>query len=111
MSKRPARPNENEAASRLSALGNATRLRLFRLLVKAGPEGLNVGDLQRLLAIPASTLAHHLSALTRADLVLQQRHGREVLCLANYDSMNALVAFLTDACCSGVRLTADSNAA
>ena len=94
--------DEEQAALRLSALGNPTRLRLFRLLVRAGPKGLNVGDLQRLLGVPGSTLAHHIAALVKADLLLQERRGREVICAANYGVMNGLVAYLTEQCCAGV---------
>ncbi len=103
--------NEEQAARRLAALGNRTRLRLFKLLVKAGPGGLNVGDLQRHLEVPASTLAHHLATLARADLVLQSRQGREIISTANYQSMNALTAYLTDQCCVGVALESTSDAA
>lgn len=97
--------DEDQAAERLAALGNRTRLRLYRLLVRAGEDGLNVGELQRLLDVPASTLAHHLGALARAGLVLQERRGREVVSRADYATMNALVGYLTDQCCQGVRLT------
>ena len=94
--------NENRAALCLSALGNPTRIRLYRLLVRAGGRGLNVGDLQRLLAMPASTLAHHVAALVKAGLVDQERRGREVICFANYETMNRIVGYLTEACCAGV---------
>lgn len=94
--------NENRAALCLSALGNPTRIRLYRLLVRAGGRGLNVGDLQRLLAVPASTLAHHVAALVKAGLVDQERRGREVICFANYETMNRIVGYLTEACCAGV---------
>lgn len=93
-----------QAAAELAALGNVTRLRVFRLLVQAGHEGLNVSDLQRLLQQPASTLAHHLAKLTQAELVIQQRQGREVICTANYAKMNGLLGYLTAQCCSGVSL-------
>ncbi|MFQ5937166.1 MAG: ArsR/SmtB family transcription factor [Acidiferrobacterales bacterium] len=102
------RPTENQAAQELAALGNATRLRLFKLLVRAGQDGLNIGDLQRLLDMPASTLAHHLSMLARADLVRQERRGREVICTANYEVVNGLVAYLKDQCCTGVRVRSDA---
>jgi DNA-binding transcriptional ArsR family regulator len=98
-------------AERLEALGNRTRLRLFRLLVRAGEDGLNVGTLQRLLKIPASTLAHHLAILTRAGLVIQKRQGREVISWADYDAINGLVAYLTEECCAGVPAEDESTAA
>jgi DNA-binding transcriptional ArsR family regulator len=100
--------NEQTAAECLGALGNRTRLRLFRLLVRAGADGLNVGEAQRHLDVPASTLAHHFAALTRAGLVVQERRGREVVSRANFDAMHALVGFLTEACCSGLRVD-DAN--
>jgi DNA-binding transcriptional ArsR family regulator len=102
---------EQHAADGLAALGNRTRLRLYRLLVRAGDDGLNVGDLQRLLEVPASTLAHHLAMLARAGLVAQERRGREVVSRADYPAMRALVAYLTEQCCSGVRLQEDDEAA
>jgi len=105
------RPNEKQAARELGALGSPTRLRVFKLLVKAGPDGLNVGDLQRVTGVPASTLAHHLSTLASASLVQQQRRGREVISTANFPAMHALVAYLTDQCCEGVRLESEENAA
>jgi DNA-binding transcriptional ArsR family regulator len=108
---RATRAGEAQIATQLAALGNATRLRAYRLLVKAGPEGLNIGLLQSLLDIPASTLAHHLGVLARAEIVRQERQGREVLCYANYETMHALVAYLTEACCAGISLTRDADAA
>lgn len=102
---------EARAAQGLAALGNRHRLRLFKILVRAGPQGLNISDLQRLLDMPASTLAHHLSMLARAELILQKRHGREVMCTANYQVVNGLVAYLKDQCCTGVTRTRESDAA
>lgn len=99
------------AAQGLAALGNSTRLELFRLLVQAGPGGLNIGELQRLLDQPASTLAHHLNKLADAGLVAQQRQGREVICTAAYERMDDLLAFLTDQCCSGVPVNRARRAA
>jgi DNA-binding transcriptional ArsR family regulator len=105
------RPTEKQAAQELGALGSPTRLRVFKLLVKAGPDGLNVGDLQRVTGVPASTLAHHLSTLARAGLVQQERRGREIISKANFMSMHALVSYLTDQCCEGVRLESEEDAA
>lgn len=91
---------ERHAADQLGALGNETRLRLFRQLVRAGPEGLNVGTLQTRLAIPASTLAHHLGTLVSAGLVRQSRHGREIRSALDYEAMDNLIGYLTEACCA-----------
>lgn len=102
---------EDQVADGLAALGNRTRMRLFRLLVRAGEDGLNVGTLKRRLEIPASTLTHHLATLTRAGLVIQERQGREVISSADYDAINRLVAYLTEECCTGVPAEDESNAA
>ena len=93
--------NESDAAKSLSALGHEARLSVFRLLVKAGDNGLNVGEIGVHLSIPASTLAHHLSALVDAGLVRQERFGREIRNYANYDDVSELVDFLTKECCVG----------
>lgn len=92
-------PQLLESAQALESLGNPTRLSIFRLLVRAGPEGLPVGEIQRRLAIPASTLSHHLSHLVQNDLLEQQREGRVLRCLPNFARMNQLLTFLTDECC------------
>jgi ArsR family transcriptional regulator, arsenate/arsenite/antimonite-responsive transcriptional repressor len=102
---------EDEAVAGLSALGSAPRLRLFRLLVRAGETRATATDLGRLLEMPASTLAHHLAALTRAGLVRQARRGREVICTAEYARVAALSAYLTEACCAGLTLETACGAA
>jgi DNA-binding transcriptional ArsR family regulator len=99
---------ENQAADGLSALGNRTRLRLFRLLVKAGDVGMNVGDIQGLIEVPASTLAHHLATLARSGLVLQERHGREIVSRVDYAAMRGLIGYLTEECCAGIDASADA---
>lgn len=92
----------DSAASCLAELGNPTRLAIFRLLVQAGPEGAVVGDVQRHLDIPGSTLSHHLSHLARAGLIEQQRDGRSLWCIARHTVMDDLIEFLTDECCAGL---------
>ena len=94
--------NESNAAKALSALGHEARLSVFRLLVKAGEGGLNVGEIGQHLVMPPSTLAHHLSALVDAGLVRQERFGREIRNTAEYDEVNELVEFLTRECCAGL---------
>ena len=79
-----------------------TRLRLYRLLVRAGPQGLNVGVLRGLIEIPASTLAHHLTFLVRAGLIVQEQRGREIVSRVDYAAMSGLMAFLTSECCAGI---------
>ena len=93
--------NEAKAAKCLAELGSPTRLAVFRLLVKAGPEGLVVGDLQRRLKIPASTLSHHIARLAWAGLVNQRRDGRRLICSTRDGLITALVDFLTAECCTG----------
>jgi len=92
---------EELAAGSLAALGNPTRLRLYRLLVRTGPGGLPVGELVRTLGTPASTLAHHLACLTRAGLVDQEQRGREVRSRPDFAAMAQLMDFLTAECCTG----------
>lgn len=99
-----------ETALALAALGHEVRLELFRLLVRAGHDGLKVGDIGAHLKRPPSTLAHHLSTLVAAGLVVQERRGREIINRANFDVMNRTVAFLTDQCCAGVHLVRDGAA-
>ena len=91
---------EERAAASLGALGNPTRLRLYRLLVRSGPAGLPVGTIVRTLGTPASTLAHHLACLTRAGLVEQEQRGREVRSRPDFPAMAELMDFLTAECCA-----------
>jgi DNA-binding transcriptional ArsR family regulator len=104
-----------DAASRLEALGNATRLRIYRTLVKAGDPGMPVGKLQSRLGVPASTLSHHIKTLLIVGLITQQRDATTLYCRANYAVMRGLVGFLVDECCSesdctSIRKRADSAA-
>jgi DNA-binding transcriptional ArsR family regulator len=90
----------DDAASRLEALGNPTRLRIYRVLVRAGEPGLAVGKLQGRLAVPASTLSHHLKTLLAVGLITQERDGTTLICRTNYSAMRGLVDFLVAECCS-----------
>jgi ArsR family transcriptional regulator, arsenate/arsenite/antimonite-responsive transcriptional repressor len=101
---------EQRAADALAALGNRTRLRVFKLLVRAGHEGANVGTIQRILGTPATTLAHHIGTLAQAGLVDQERRGREVICTANIKSINEVLAYVKAECCAGLK-SADIEAA
>jgi DNA-binding transcriptional ArsR family regulator len=92
----------DDAAARLEALGNPTRLKIYRTLVKAGDDGLAVGALQSRLGIAASTLSHHLKSLVVVGLVTQARAGTTLICRANYDVMHGLVGYLVDECCTEV---------
>jgi DNA-binding transcriptional ArsR family regulator len=91
------------AAKQLEALGNPTRLQVYRALVRAGDEGMPVGRLQERLGIAGSTLSHHLHRLIITDLVTQERQATTLICRANYPVMNALLGFLADECCADAR--------
>ncbi|MBS0583995.1 MAG: helix-turn-helix transcriptional regulator [Proteobacteria bacterium] len=90
-----------QALDALTALGHESRLAAFRELVQIGPEGMSVGDLRERLGLPPATLTAHLNVLRSAGLVDDQREGRVIRVSANYDRMNALVAYLTENCCAG----------
>lgn len=92
--------NSVRAAACLAALGKPTRLEIFRRLARSGPDGMTVGSIQSALGVPGSTLAHHLSALTRSGLVVQERQGREVICRPAFPVMDAMLAYLTEECCA-----------
>ncbi|MDA0961489.1 MAG: metalloregulator ArsR/SmtB family transcription factor [Proteobacteria bacterium] len=98
-------------AAALSALGHDARLTIFRLLVRAGAPGLNVGDLCHETGLAASTLAHHLRTLVAAGLVLQERDGREVINTVDFDAVRRTLGFLTSECCTGVTLSVREDAA
>lgn len=91
------------ASSQMESLGNPTRLRIYRTLVRAGFDGLPVGGLQQRLEIPASTLSHHCRKLIDAGLVTQERNGTTLICRANYKAMSALIGYLADECCADGR--------
>ncbi|WP_315704349.1 MULTISPECIES: metalloregulator ArsR/SmtB family transcription factor [unclassified Bradyrhizobium] len=90
----------DDAAARLEALGNTTRLKIYRSLVRAGQAGMPVGRLQERLKIPASTLSHHVKTLVAVGLISQQREGTSLVCHAEYDTMRGLVDFLVAECCA-----------
>jgi DNA-binding transcriptional ArsR family regulator len=89
----------DDAAARLEALGNPTRLKIYRALVRAGHAGMPVGRLQERLKIPASTLSHHVKALVSVGLIAQVREGTTLVCHAEYGNMQRLVDFLVAECC------------
>lgn len=92
---------ENAAVVSLAALAQGVRLRIFRALVGAGPEGMTPGGLASSLDVPASTLSFHLKELMHSQLVSQQRNGRHLIYRASFEQMNALLAYLTAHCCEG----------
>jgi DNA-binding transcriptional ArsR family regulator len=72
------------------------------LLVRAGDDGLSVGEIQEHLGIPGSTLSHHILFLSSANLIFQERTGRILCCRPNFERMHAIVNALTAECCKGV---------
>ncbi len=99
-----------QAATCLEKLGNPIRLEIVRLLVRAGHDGLAVGEIRRHLKVPASTLSHHIMHLVTGGLINQQREGRVLRCTVAYGRMQALVDMLTEECCAGVDATQDKKA-
>lgn len=87
------------AALILSKIGNPTRLKIVRLLVRAGEQGMPVGAIQKKLGIPGSTLTHHISHLKSAGLIRQEREQATLVCKMEYQRLNHLVAYLTEECC------------
>jgi ArsR family transcriptional regulator, arsenate/arsenite/antimonite-responsive transcriptional repressor len=93
--------HEQAAVASLAALAQGMRLRVFRALVGAGPQGLTPGALAATLGVPASTLSFHLKELMHAGLVSQQRDGRNLIYRPSIEQMNALLDYLTAHCCHG----------
>jgi len=102
---------ESNATTALAALAQPMRLRVFRALVGAGPDGMTPGVLGALLDVPASTLSFHLKELMHADLVSQERDGRKLIYRAAMAQMNALLAYLTAHCCEGMATTCTTTPA
>lgn len=90
-----------QAASTFAALGSEQRLAVLRTLVRAGPEGLSIGELGQRAGVTGSTLTHHMKILAQAGLVRQERHGRSIICAAvAYEELRALSDFLLRECCA-----------
>ena len=92
---------EEDVIKSLAALAHSVRLKVFRALVVAGPEGLVPSVMQEGLGIPATTLSFHLKELATAGLVSQERASRNIVYRAAYDQMNGLLGYLTENCCAG----------
>lgn len=88
------------AVKRLGELGHTTRMSIFRLLVKAGDKGLQVGDVQKMLGVSAPNLSHHLHRLIGVGLVRQRRDGRTLYCFAELDALRDVMGFLEAECCT-----------
>lgn len=93
------------AITALGALAQESRLAIFRLLVQAGPEGLSAGKIGEALGIPPSSLSFHMKELAHANLVVSKQEGRFVIYCAHFETMNGLIAFLTENCCGGSQCT------
>ena len=85
----------------LAALAQPNRLQIFRSLVVKGSEGLTPALMAEALGMPANTLSFHLKELMHADLISQERSGRHLIYRAQYDRMNAVLAYLSQNCCQG----------
>lgn len=92
---------EAEVVKALGALAQETRLRIFRLLVVAGPEGLNPGHMAEELGIASTALSFHLKELSHSGLIASEREGRNLFYRASIPLMNDLLAYLTAHCCQG----------
>lgn len=93
---------KTDVVSALAALAQDNRLDVFRLLVQAGPEGMPAGAVADALDLAPNTLTFHFDRLRMAGLVTARRDGRSIIYAAQFDTMNALVGFLTENCCGGV---------
>ncbi|WP_273527588.1 metalloregulator ArsR/SmtB family transcription factor [Pseudomonas sp.] len=89
------------AVTALAALAQESRLAIFRTLVQVGPTGLAAGKISELTGIAPSSLSFHLKELAHAGMVDARQAGRFVIYTANFESMNALLGFLTENCCGG----------
>lgn len=103
--------SETDAVSALAALAHPVRLRVFRALVATGPTGLTPGVMQEGLGIPATTLSFHLKELANAGLVSAERASRNLVYRADFQEMNALLAYLTANCCQGAACGVEAAAA
>jgi ArsR family transcriptional regulator, arsenate/arsenite/antimonite-responsive transcriptional repressor len=101
--------DERSAVAALAALSQGMRLRVFRALVGAGPQGLTPGVLTATLDVPASTLSFHLKELMNAGLVSQERDGRSLIYRPLIDHMQALLDYLSAHCCQGESCTPQSK--
>ena len=94
---------KSNALTALAALAQDNRLDVFRLLVEAGPSGLPAGRVASALKLAPNTLTFHFDRLRDAQLVTVRREGRSMIYAAQFDTMNALLAYLTENCCQGAQ--------
>jgi len=93
---------KNAAIGALAALAQDNRLDVFRLLVRAGADGMPAGAVAAALDLAPNTLSFHFDRLRNAGLVTCKREGRSLIYAAKYETMNGLLAYLTENCCAGV---------
>jgi ArsR family transcriptional regulator len=91
--------NHREALGALGAIAHEHRLKIYRLLIRQGPDGLPAGSIGERIGLAPSSLTFHLQALQRAGLIRQARVGRQLFYSADYAAMNGLIGYLTDECC------------
>jgi ArsR family transcriptional regulator len=91
----------NDAVAALNALGQESRLRVFRLLIRRGRDGMPAGDIAAQLGVPANTMSSHLAVLSRAGLVASHKQGRSVIYAVDLNGTRKLLAFLVEDCCRG----------
>jgi ArsR family transcriptional regulator, arsenate/arsenite/antimonite-responsive transcriptional repressor len=91
----------SRAIEALGALAQESRLHVFRLLIRRGPEGLAAGDIAEQLGVPANTMSTHLAVLSRAGLVSSRKQGRSVIYTIDLEGTRKLLAFLVEDCCRG----------
>jgi DNA-binding transcriptional ArsR family regulator len=92
---------KTDAVAALAALAQDNRLDVFRLLVEAGPEGMPAGEIASALNLAPNTLTFHFDRLRMAELLTVRRHGRSMIYAARFETMNALLGYLTENCCQG----------
>jgi ArsR family transcriptional regulator len=93
---------KSDAVAALAALAQDNRLDVFRLLVQAGPSGMAAGEVAKTLGIAPNTLTFHFDRLREAGLIGVRREGRSLIYAAQYETMNGLLSFLKQNCCTGV---------
>src|SRR5579871_5129230 len=96
---------KTQAVTALAALAQDNRLDVFRLLVQAGPDGMQAGAIAEALDLAPNTLTFHFDRLRMAGLVTVRRAGRSMIYAAQFETMNTLLSFLTENCCGGVPCT------
>lgn len=89
-----------QASMGFSAMGSEARLAVLLQLVRAGTDGLTVGDIQLRTNMPGATLNHHLKSLSTAQLIVQEKHGRSIISKANFDHLDLLASYILKQCCA-----------